>query len=177
MGPEEINQHVSDVMNNRGGDPKAQASAIRAEEARLTQASRNASLLSEANPADQQARLVADNAFKDLTDFHNGPVAKLKNDWHAQGMTLQGEIPVDLSTYNGLREAYLRDVGKPPPANAEPVLRRTAKQVRDAATAESAAMQRLGAEIERQSARRPLPSEDQVRENIVRRMKVEPCPT
>ena len=177
MGPEEINQHVSDVMNNRGGDPKAQASAIRAEEARLTQRSRNASLLSEANPADQQARAAADNAFKDLTDFHNGPVAKLKNNWHAQGEALQGEIPVDLSTYNGLRDAYLKNVGKAPPANAEPVMRRTAKRVRDASTAEAEAMQRLGAEIEKQSSLRRLPTPDQVRENIVKRMKVEPCPT
>jgi hypothetical protein len=92
-------------------------------------------------------------------------------------MTLQGEIPVDLSTYNGLRDAYLRDVGKPPPASAEPVMRKTAKRVRDASVAEVTAIKNLGAEIERQSARRPLPTEDQVRENIIRRMKVEPCPT
>jgi hypothetical protein len=176
MGPEEINQHVSDVMSNRGGDPKQQAAAIRAEEARLAQRSHNASLISEADPQNQQARIEADNAFKDLTDFHNGPVAKLKNNWHAQGMTLQGEIPVDLSTYNGLREAFLRDVGKPPPAEMEPVLRNTAKRVRDASMAEAAAMQKLGAEVERQSARRLLPTDEQVREKIMKRMKVEPCP-
>ena len=163
-------------MNDVGGNPRDQAAAIRTEEARLCQVSRQASLASEADPGNQQLRILADNAFKDLADFHNGPVAKLKNNWHAQGMTLQGEIPVDLSTYNGLRDAYLRDVGKPPPANAEPVLRRTAQRVRDAATAETAAMNKLGAEIEKQSARRPLPTEDQVRENIVKRMKVQPCP-
>ena len=83
---------------------------------------------------------------------------------------------MDLSTYNGLRDAFLRDVGKPPSPEMEPVLRNTAKRVRDAATAETAAMNKLGAEIEKQSARRPLPTEDQVRENIVKRMKVQPCP-
>jgi hypothetical protein len=76
-----------------------------------------------------------------------------------------------------LREAYLRDVGKSPPASAEPVLRRTAKQVRDAAVAESEAVRKLGVEIERQSAKRPLPSDEQVRMNIMKRMKIEPCPT
>jgi N-acetylmuramoyl-L-alanine amidase len=176
MGPETINQHVSNVMNDVGGNPRDQAAAIRTEEARLSQRSRDASLASEANPQNQQLRADADNAFKDLTDFHNGPVAKLKSNWHAQGMTLQGELPVDLSTYNGLRDAYLRDVGKPPPANAEPVMRRTAKAVRDASAAESEAVRNLGREIDRQSARRPLPSADQVRDNIMRRMKIEPCP-
>ena len=176
MGPETINQHVSNIMNDVGGNPRDQAAAIRTEEARLSQVSRQASLASEADPSNQQLRIQADNAFKDLTDFHNGPVAKLKSNWHAQGMSLQGELPVDLSTYNGLRDAFLRDVGKPPPPEMEPVLRKTAQRVRDAATAETAAMQRLGAEIERQSARRPLPSDDQVRTNIMKRMKVEPCP-
>jgi hypothetical protein len=176
MGPEQINQHVSDVMSNRGGDPVAQASAIRAEEARLSQRSQQASLASEADPKNVQLKTAANDAFNDLTDFHNGPVAKLKNDWHAQGMTLQGEIPVDLSTFNGLRDAYLRDVGKPPPASAEPMLRKVAKQVRDSSAAETAALNNLSAEIERQSARRLLPTADQVRENIMKRMKVEPCP-
>ena len=177
MGPETINQHVSDIMNDVGGNPRDQAAAIRTEEARLSQVSRQASLASEADPANQQLRIQADNAFKDLTDFHNGPVAKLKSNWHAQGEALQGEIPVDLSTYNGLRDAYLKNVGKSPPANAEPVLRRTAKRVRDASAAESEAMRNLGAEIEKQSSLRRLPTPDQIAENIMKRMKVDPCPT
>ena len=176
MSPEQINQHVSDVMNNRGGDPKAQASAIRAEEARLSKRSNDASLLSEYDLKNQQARIDAENAFKDLTDFHNGPVAKLKNSWHAQGMSLQGEIPVDLSTYNGLRDAYLKNVGKAAPDAMEPALRETARRVRDASIAESQAIKRLGDRVEREAAQRMLPTEDQVRENIARRMKVEPCP-
>ena len=177
MGPEQINQHISNLMHNVGGDPKLQAAAVRAEEARLAQRSTNASLVSEADPKNQQARIDADNAFKDLTDFHNGPVAKLKNNWHAQGMTLQGEIPLDLSSYNGLREAFLKETGKQPPASMEPVLRKRAKQVRDASAAESAAMKNLGVEIERQSAKRFLPTDEQVREKIMKKMKVEPCPT
>ena len=42
---------------------------------------------------------------------------------------------------------------------------------------ETAAMQKLGDEIERAECHaQPLPTADQVRENIMRRMKVEPCP-
>ena len=176
MKPEEINQHVSDVMSNRKGDPKAQASALRAEEARLAQRSHDLSLISEADSTNEQKRLAAQNAFDDVTDFHKGPMAKLKSDWHAQGMSLQGEIPVDLSTYNGLREAYLRDVGKPLPPGAEKTMRKVAKSVRDASAAETAALNKLGAEIERQSAKRNLPTADQVREEMMKIMKVDPCP-
>jgi hypothetical protein len=64
MTPEQINQHVSDLMNNRGGDPKLQAGAIRAEEARLSQRSNAASRAFEADPTNEQLRVNADNAFR-----------------------------------------------------------------------------------------------------------------
>jgi hypothetical protein len=99
----------------RGGDPKLQAAAVRAEEALLSHRSHNASLVSEADPANQQKRLEAENAFKDLSDFHNLPGSETENNWHAQGMTLQGEIPADLSTYNGLREEPCAMLARCPP--------------------------------------------------------------
>ena len=91
-------------------------------------------------------------------------------------MGLQGEVPVNLSTYNGLREQFLRDNGKPAPSEMESALRKTAQRVRDAADAENAAMQKLGAEIDKASARRRLPSAEEVRNNIMERMKDMPCP-
>jgi hypothetical protein len=176
MGPEEINQHISDLMHNTG-DPKLQAAAVRAEEARLSQRSNAASRASEANPANNQLRTDANVAFQDLTDFHNGPVATLKNNWHAQGMTLQGEIPIDLSTFNGLRERFLRENGEAPPKNMEPLLRKTAKAVADSTAADRAAMDNLGKEIQRQSARRRLPTDEEVRNRIAEAVKDYPCRT
>ncbi len=173
MKPEEINQQVSDLMNNVG-DPKLQAAAVTAEEARLSQRSSQLSRIAEDNPSNTQAQMEAENSFKDLTDFHNGPVAQLKNNWHAQGMTLQGEAPIDLGSYNGLREAWLKDVGTPPPAGAEPVLRRTASKVRDAVDAENGAMDRLGQRIDGVNAK--MSAED-VRNNIMTRMGEIPCVT
>src|SRR5258706_2756364 len=78
-------------------------------------------------------------------------MAKLKSNWSAQGMTMQGEVPIDLTTYNGLRQAWLNDVGKPPPPGAEPVLRRTAQKVRDAVAAENGAMSKLSQKIDEAS--------------------------
>jgi hypothetical protein len=177
MGPEQINQHVSDIMNNRGGDPVAQASAIRAEEARLSQRSAAASRAAEADPSNPQLRAAANDAFADVTDFHNGPVAKLKNNWHAQGMGLQGELPVDLATTNGLREAFLRDNGKAPPPQMDSAIRDMAGKVSDAAAANNGAMQALSTEIAKQTTRRRLPTADDVRSRIMEKIKDMPCPT
>jgi hypothetical protein len=177
MGPEQINQHVSDLMNGRGGNVVLQGAAVRAEEARLSQRSNAASRASEAAPANQQLRVDADNAFKDLTDFHNGPVAKFKKDWSDQGRTLQGELPVDLSTFNGMREAFLKDVGKPPSDSMEPALRSAAKKVSAAAAAEKAAMQKLSNEIGKQTANKQLSSAEAVRNSIRERMGLGPCST
>jgi hypothetical protein len=121
------------------------------------------------------ARNIADLAFKALTDFHNGPVAKMKNNWHAQGMSMQGEIPVDLSTFNGLREAWLRDNGKPPSPKMEPEMRKTARNVRKAVSDERAASSKLGDEINRVTKGKKIPSPEDVRDSIINRMKHMPC--
>lgn len=176
MAPEEINQHVSDIMNDAGGDPIKQAAAIRAEEARLSDRSTELSRVAEANPRDLMARQAANSAFQDLTDFHNGPVAKLKTRFHATGMALQGEIPVDLSTVNGLREKWLKDNNQPPPASMESTFSRTAENVRRATAEEKLATDKLGKEIEKATKGRKLPTADEVRSRIAQRMKDDlPC--
>lgn len=174
MTPEEVNQHVSDLMQ-KTGDPIKQAAAVSAEEARLSKRSADLSRIAESNPNDVEAKIAADNAFKDLTDFHTGPVARLKEVFHGTGVGLQGEVPVDLSTYNGLREAYFKDTGKLPPTSAEPELRRTAARVSKAIEEDNGARTALSNEIEKQTASRKLPSYDEVRNNIRERMGLEPC--
>ncbi len=176
MSPEEINQHVSDLMNGTG-DPIEQGKAVRAEEARLSQRSNELSRAAAADPTNTEARLAADNAFKDVTDFHNGPVAKLKTIFHATGVGLQGELPVDLSTFNGLREKFLRDTGKPPTPEQEPQLEKMAEKVTNAVKEDNGAKQNLGQAIDKATARRKLPTYDEVRQNIADRMKIEPCRT
>lgn len=177
MGPEEVNQHVSDLMNNKKGSLRDQAAAVRAEEARLTQHSRYLGLKSEKNQGNVQLKIDAENAHKDLTDFLNGPVKKLKETFHVAGMGLQGEPEVDLSTYNGLREKFLKEVGQESPPSAEPRLRETANRVRKAHAAEYDAMTKLSNEIEKQASRRKLPTAEEVRLKAMKIMKVMPCPT
>jgi hypothetical protein len=175
MGPEQINQHVSDLMSGKG-DPVTQAAAVRAQEAQLSQRSNAASRAFEANPS-AETRTAMNDAFNDLTDFHNGPVAKIKTIFHGTGMGLQGEVPVDLSTFNGLREAFLRDVGKAPPAEMEPALRKTAKAVSDAKAADQEAMRNLGAAIDGMTVGKKLLSADALRNKIMGTLKDRPCRT
>jgi hypothetical protein len=173
MGPEQIAQHVSDLMSGKG-DIAQQAAAVRAREAQLSEESRRLSRISEANPNDPGAKGAADEAFNALTDFHKGPIAKLKEKWHQAGEALQGEIPVDLSTFNGLREAWLRDVGKEPDKTVEETMRTTARKVRQAVAAEDIAMRRLSEEVNKPTRTR-LPTPEEVRNNIMARMKDDPC--
>lgn len=173
MSPEQINQHVSDLMNGTG-DPIEQGKAVRAEEARLSQRSNDLSRIADADPKNIEARTAADNAFKDLTDFHNGPVARAKQIFHGLGMSMQGELPVDLSTFNGLREAFLRDTGKLPSPEVEPQLRAMAEKVSNSVKEDNGAKQSLGDAIQR-ATRGKLPTYDEVRANIMERMKDVPC--
>jgi hypothetical protein len=178
MSPEQVAQHASNLRHDVGGNPVDQAAAVRFEEARLSQRSHELSLIAERNPENKQARIDADEAFKYVTDFHNEVIAKLKNNWHKMGMTLQGDVPVDLANFNGLREEFFKNTGKMPQSQTEAVLRKSAKRVRDANAALEAAIQRRGKEIDQLAARRPLPTHEQVREAIAKRMKGEfPCPT
>ncbi len=176
MQPEEINQHVSDLMNGTG-DPVKQGMAVRAEEARLSQRSNELSRAAAEDPSSIEKRTSADNAFKDVTDFHNGPVARLKTVFHATGVGLQGELPLDLSTFNGMREKFLKDTGKPPTPEQEPQLKEMAEKVSNSVKEDNGAKQNLGQAIDNATARRKLPTYDEVRQSISDRMKVEPCRT
>ena len=176
MKPEEINQHMSDIMQGKG-DPVEQTAAMRAEEARLSHRSHEASLIAEADPNNSAKQLAADNALKDLTDLYNGPMRKLKQNWHRQGVAFQDRVPIDLSTYNGIRAEFIKSTGKTEvPAQAEAGMRKSAAQVRAAGDNLKARMQKLGSEAEKNGANRKLPSIDKVAEDVMGVMKHDPCP-
>ena len=183
MGPEEINQHMSDIMSGKG-DPVAQTAAMRAEEARLSQRSHTASLVTEADPTNQQKKIVADHALKDLTDLYNGPMRKLKQNWHRQGVAFQDRVPIDLSTYNGIRAEFIKSTGKTDAQiseNAKAGMRKAAKQVRESSENYKTAMKNVGDEAvknaaEKKARGRKIPSIDQISEDVMRIMKHDPCP-
>ena len=125
LPPEAIAQHISNLMHNAGGSFLEQSAAVVVEEARLSERSTSLSKLARNNPTPAN-KLAAENAFKDVTDFHNNPVAKMKGIWSAGGKVMQSNNPIDLASLNGQREAWLRDVGKAPPSTADPLLQKLA---------------------------------------------------
>lgn len=125
MAPEEIAQQISNLVHNQGGSFLQQAAAVSVEEARLSNVASQLSKVARQNPTPENI-LAAENAFKNVTDFHNGPVTKMKGIWSAGGKVMQGDTPIDLASLNGQREAWLRDVGKAPPPEADPILQRLA---------------------------------------------------
>jgi hypothetical protein len=144
-------------------------------EAYLSQQSAAASRASAAEPTNQQLKTAAEKAFADVTNFHNGPVAKLKGSWSDIGRGLQGENLIDISTLNGMKEAYLKDTGKAPPASAEAALAKSAEQVRNTSAAEDGAMRNLGVAIASATEGKRLPTADEVRERVMKRMGGFPC--
>lgn len=172
MTSEERMQHASDVMNGNISNLADQTAAIRAEEARLSDRSTRLSQIAKDNPTAEN-KFAAQEAFDDVTDWHNGPVAAIKRIWSNMGRAMQGDIPIDLSTLNGQREAWLRDVGTPPPAEALDKLRSLAENM-SKANQKMTDLQKLW----RQDAQslNPRVTPEMVREQIlVKLKKLTPC--
>jgi len=160
MKPEEVAQHVSNLVNGVGGDPVRQAAAVRAREAQLAAASNRASRVWEDDPANMEKKAAADEARDALSQFHAGPIAKMKNQWHGIGMSMQGELPFDLGTFNGQRDKWLKEVGSEPSPKVQEKMRKMAKDVRDTDAEQRAAQEDLGREIQRQPGKSRISEAD-----------------
>jgi hypothetical protein len=173
MSPEEVQQHINDFLQTNEGS-KQQAAAIRMREAQLLSRSNQASKMAEANPDDAAAQAQAKQALNAVTAFHNGPLAALKNNWHAQGMFMQGEPEVDLSTLNGQKYNWTQDNnGKSPPESMDPVFKKSVAKVKQAVNDEAVAMKNYSDAI----GKSKMKTMDDIaaRDMIMKIMKVEPC--
>jgi hypothetical protein len=168
---------IDNFMKAKGGDLDQQGAAIRSKEALLSEQARAASRATNADPTNSQLQAQAKAAADAVTAFHNGPIKKFKQVWSDSGRALQREIPLDYTTFNGMKEAYLKGKNKEAPADLEPKLKRMADAVSKSADAERVAMNNYGKEIEKQSRGKTLLSDDQIRTRLMEIMKDLPCPT
>ena len=173
MTPEQVQASIRRVESG-GLDPMIDAMAIRSEAARLSERSTRLSRVAERQPNNRKAKQAADAAFEAVTNFHNGPVAALKNAWHGVGMSMQGEHPVDLSTLNGWKETYMRQ-GKVITPKVEERLKNGVKRYGKVIDAEQMAKARWERQVDAIGAGKMLPSPESVRNNIMRRLRNEPC--
>jgi hypothetical protein len=170
---------IKNFMKGQGGDLDQQGAAIRAREAILSEQARSASRAANADPANPQLQSQAKAASDAVTAFYNGPVKKFKRVWSDSGRVLQREIPLDYTTFNGMKEAYLKGKGKgnEAPPELEPRLKKMADVVSKTADRERVAMNNLGKEIEKQTRGKTLPNDDQIRTRLMEIMKDLPCRT
>ena len=176
MRPQEVQDHINNFMENRGGDPRDHAAAVRRQENFLTDRNRALSLKADTNPHDVQAQSEAAVARKALNDFYvkGGPISRMKEMFHVHGVGLQGEPSIDLSTYGGLHDKFLRETGKPPPPSAKPRLKKAAERVRTTHSDEYKARDKVDKAIDK-DGRKKIPSIEEVRDYIAKRMTQMPC--
>jgi hypothetical protein len=179
MGPEEINKHVSDLMDGKVNNPRDMAAAVRAKERELTQRSRQLGILSEENPSDASAKLDADNALAKLHDFHSegGPIKKMKELFNHLGVGLQGDLQYDLSSENGLKEKFFQESkGKKAPPQADPVIKETAARVRRAYSEDYKAKKRVSAEVDKWLGKKMNDQQiEETRQAALKKMNQVPC--
>ena len=176
MRPHEVDQHINDFMSNQGGDPRDQAAAVRARESFLTDRNRALSYKADSNPDDIRAQSEAAAARKELNDFYSkgGPISKMKELFHVHGKGLQGEPSIDLSTEGGLHEKFLRETGKPSPPGVRPRLKKAAERVRTTHSDEYKARDKVDKAIDK-DGRKKIPSIEEVRDYVAKRMNQIPC--
>jgi hypothetical protein len=177
MSPTQREGLIDNFTKSKGGDLDQQGAAIRSKEAILSEQSRAASRAASAEPTNPQLQAQAKAAADAVTAFHNGPIKKFKQVWSNAGRGLQREIPLDYTTFNGMKEAYLKGNNQEAPPNLEPKLKRMAEVVSKNTDAERVAMNNLGKEIERQTRGRALPANEQIRTRLMEIMKDLPCRT
>ena len=179
MGPDEINKHVSDLMEGKVNNPRDMAAAVRAKERELTQRSRQLGILSEENPGDAQAKLEAGNALAKLHDFHSegGPIKKMKEIFNHIGVGLQGDLQYDLSSENGLKEKFFQESkGKKAPPQADPAIKETAARVRRAYSEDYQAKKRVSAEVDKWLGKKMSDQQiEETRQAALKKMNMDPC--
>lgn len=173
-GGADVDAAVTRIMDGKY-DPVDDSAVARFEEARLRNVKDKAYRELQNNPDGIEAKQTYENAFNDLTDFHKGPIAKIKVDWHKGGVNLQGQFPVDLSTADGLREAWLQATGKDAPESVRPLMERTANRVKSAVDKEVDVNNRLTEAIDKEVVRQKSPKADAVRERILKELENRPC--
>jgi hypothetical protein len=174
-GGADVDAAITRVMSGTF-DPVNDASIVRFREAGLRSRKEQAYRDLQVDPKNVEKQLAYENAFQDLTDFHQGPIATVKTNWAQAGRGLQGSFPVDLSTADGLRDAWLQNTGKDMPEAVRPVAEKVANRVRETVDSENGIKSKLGNAIEDAYSKRTSKlTSDQIREKFLKELENRPC--
>jgi hypothetical protein len=123
---------------------------LRAERERLAMETNKAADAARANKNDRNAQRVLADARQAETAFVRDVVQPAKTATSDIFRGMQGEAPIDASTFEGMRRAFVDATGREPKPSEEARLTRRASEVRNAERAETAATDRLGKAIDKE---------------------------
>lgn len=118
-----------------------------------------------------------ESAFKDLNDWNQNVVQPAKTRTSNIFRAMQGERPIDASSYTGLREAMIKTRGRDVKPSEQFPLRTKAKAVQDANARSAKAIEDLNTEITKSSKpTAKIASMDEFKEVVAKKLKeVAPC--
>ena len=147
---------------------------LRAERERLFSETNKVEDAFRANPTPQN-KAAYEQAKQVETDWIRKAVKPAQTIWHRTGMAQQGEAPVDVSTFAGLRRAAVDLHGREPTIAEAPKLQKAAKRVQDATTAETRALQKI-ADATQRGRKTKARTVEELREHLAEKIKkLTPC--
>lgn len=181
LGRQQMNAGADPQMIARRFERNGRISApdfavIRAERERLAIETNKAADAVKAAPGDPVVKAAYDQAKKVETDWIQQVVQPAKTATSNIFRGMQGEAPIDASTFEGLRRSFVDTTGKEPGPYQETVMRFRANRVRQAQGAERAALGKLSQHIEKEFPNIKTPSLEQLRSEMQKMAReLTPC--
>lgn len=181
LGREQLNkgadpQEIARRFNRTKRISPSDFAVLRAERERLAVESNQAAQAVRENPTDSVAQEKLKQARTTETSWIQDVVQPAKTSTSDIFRGMQGEAPIDTTTFEGLRRAVLDAKSREPTAKEAVKLEKRAASVRKAKMVESSATRKLGEEIDRALPKTRVPTLSELRAEITRMAEeLAPC--
>lgn len=181
LGREQLNKganplEIASRLKRTGRISPTDFAVIRAERERLAVESNKAADIAQADPNNPAARQALVNARAAETSWIREVVQPAKTATSDIFRGMQGEAPIDASTFEGLRRRLVDVTGKEPTPYQSAVMRNRVNKVRTAQGAEKAALGKLSQHVEKEFPNIKTPSLDELRAEMQKMAKeLTPC--
>ena len=171
-------QEVAQRFKQTGRLSYEEFAALRAERERMAIQNNELADRANAEPWNKDVQQALVNARKLETDFIRNVVQPAKTATSNIFRGMQGEAPIDATTFEGLRRAIVDATGKEPTALQATVIRNRAAGARKIADSEARALKNASRAIEQEFPKTKTPTLEQLKAEMERMAKeLMPCKT
>ena len=171
-------QEVAQRFKQTGRLSYEEFAALRAERERMAIQSNELADRANAEPWNKDVQQALVNARKLETDFIRNVVQPAKTATSNIFRGMQGEAPIDATTFEGLRRAIVDATGKEPTQHQATVIRNRAAGARKIADSEARALKNTSRAIEQEFPKTKTPTLEQLKAEMERMAKeLMPCKT